>query len=81
MGYYQDGSGIVIEVILQPFHRIYVQMIGRLIQQQYAGAQGQQARQVEPGLLPPLSIPSRRSYCEGSMPSPARMRLAMVSQA
>ena len=47
-----DSSIIVFQVLLQPFQRPDVKMVGRLIQEQYVWFFQQKARQCQPGSLP-----------------------------
>ena len=52
MRYHQDRAAVAADEILQPFHRIQVQVIGGLVQKQDIRRQSQQAAQVQAGFLP-----------------------------
>ena len=45
MGYGNDGTCILVQVLLQPLYTLGIQMVGRLIQQQYIGLLQQKAAQ------------------------------------
>ena len=48
MGDRQDGAGVAREVLLEPQHRLGVQMVGRLVEQQQVGCGQQQPAQRHP---------------------------------
>ena len=46
MGDQQQGSGIALKPRLEPDHRIEVEMVGRLVEQQQVGPAHQRTRQI-----------------------------------
>ncbi len=64
------GAGEVVEEMLQPGHRVGVQVVGRFVQQQHVGGRQQQAAQRDAALLATgqvadLGVPRRQAQCVG----------------
>ena len=51
MGDGQDGAGEAFQITFQPLHRMEIQVVGGLVQQQDVGVLQNEATQVHPGLL------------------------------
>ena len=70
----QHGSRIGLEVALQPLHRLGVQVVGRLVQQQQVGLRRAAACRARPGGARRRRArpPSRPAAGSAARPSPAR---------
>ena len=51
MGHQDDAAREVFQVVLQPGHRLGVQVVGRFVEQQHVGLAEQQARQGDAALF------------------------------
>ena len=70
MGNGYHGAGEVVQEVLQPGHRVGVQVVGRLVQQQHVGGRQQQAAQRHTTLFTTgehanFGIPRRQTQCIG----------------
>ena len=53
MGHGEDGTGVLREVLLEPLHRLGIQVVGRLVEQQQVGLAQQQLAQRNSASLAP----------------------------
>ncbi len=70
MGDRDDGAGEVLQELLQPFDRLGVEVVGRLVEQQHVGLGQQQAAQRDAALLATgeladLGVPRRQAQRVG----------------